>query len=155
MRALRGVVDIDDYIDRIAQYVAPPDPGAPSHSWTLGPLDLPYAIGYLDAVWRAELGQRLFVNLDAASVARLTQPVNTEPEFNAVLSALADVLAQVAAPNQSAPRQTGALEAERDALLTNVPPEPTERIRDAFATLIEIRHFARQHSAQRRKAQGH
>jgi hypothetical protein len=29
----------------------------------------------------------------------------------------------------------------RDARPTNVPPEAAERIRDAFATLMEIRHL--------------
>ena len=151
LRALRGIVTIDDYLDRVVESVAPPAP--PSVPISLGALDLPYAVGYLDAVWTARTGSRLFVNLDPASVARLTQPCANEEEFNSLMSALADVLGQVVPPGRASPPQGSALEALREQLGTRLDPEAADRVGGAIGRLIDLRHIrvGTQHSDARHR----
>lgn len=151
LRILRGTAGVEDYIDRITSWVAPavaptePSPGAP--------LDLPYALGYLDAVWKNRTNYRLFANPDIASAALLTQSGTSQEEFNSRMSALADVLGQVAVPGHP-PRQNGALEAVREYLAEHLDTEAAERINTAFDTLITLRHLrvSAQHSDKRHRA---
>ena len=50
LRELRGVATVEDYLGRVIKHVAPAE--SPSVPMSIGALDLPYAIGYLDAVWQ-------------------------------------------------------------------------------------------------------
>ena len=84
------MASIEDYIDTVTELVAPPP--SPSEPLSIGALDLPHAVGYLDAVWITRTRCHLFVNLDLASIGRLTQPCVGEEELNSLMSALADVL---------------------------------------------------------------
>lgn len=146
------MTSIDYYLGRVTQVVAPPEP--PSVPLSFAALDIPYAAGYLDAVWKSTTGVRLFVNIDPASAARLTQPCDSEEEFNSLMSALADLLGQAAVPGQSAPRQRGALEAVRDYLIEKLDTAAAERVNGAFGTLIRLRQIrvSTQHSDARHRA---
>jgi hypothetical protein len=152
LRSYRDVTTIEDYIDTVSGLVAPTPP--PSVPLSIGTLDVPYAAGYLDAVWQVRTGSHLFVNLDPASVARLTQPCGTEEEFNSLMSALADVLGQVVTPGTATPPQRGALEAVRDYLLPTLDAEAAGRAGGAFATLIGLRRIrvSTQHADARHRA---
>jgi len=152
LRAYRGVATIDDYLDHVIEQVAPPGP--PSVPLSFSALDIPYAVGYLDAVWKNRTGSHLFVNLDPASVARLTQTCGSEEEFNSLMSALADVLGQVVTPGQSSPLQRGALEAVRDHLSAVLDADVAARVGAAIGALIRLRHVrvSTQHSDARHRA---
>lgn len=152
LREYRDVVTIDDYIAQVAGLVGKPRP--PSVPMSVGPLDIPYAVGFLDAVWENRAGSHLFVNLDPASVARLTQPCGDEEDFNSLMSALADVLGQAVVPGRKAPPQGGALEAVRDYLIPMLGEDESERVREAFETLIHIRRIRvnAQHADKRHRA---
>jgi hypothetical protein len=151
LRAYHDVATVGDYVSLVADLVTPET--APSAPPSPEPLDVPYAAGYLDAVWRAETGSRLFVNADPASVARLTLPCESEEEFNSLISAMADVLSSVAAPGTTASPQRMALEAVRDWVVPRLDKAAADRVTAAFATLIELRHIrvAAQHSDARQK----
>ena len=152
LRKYRDVTSIEEYIDTVTALVAPPDP--PSVPPSVSALDIPYAIGYLDAVWQARTGRHLFVSLDPASVARLTLACGSEEEFNSLMSALADVLGQVAVPGTAVPPQRGALEAVRDYLAAALAPEAADRVSVAFETLIRLRRIrvSTQHADARHRA---
>jgi hypothetical protein len=152
LRAYRGLATIDDYLDRVIEQVAPPGP--PPVPLSFSALDIPYAVGYLDAVWKNRTGSHLFVNLDPASVARLTQARGSEEEFNSLMSALADVLGQVVTPGRSSPPQRGALEAVRDHLTAVLDAGAADRVGAAIATLIRLRQLrvSTQHSDARHRA---
>jgi hypothetical protein len=155
LRAYRGVDSIQAYLDRVIELWIPQEqvPAAPPSS---GPLDIPYAIGYLDAVWKARTGSQLFVNLDPASVARLTLACTDQEDFNSLMSALADVLAQVTQPGKSGPPQREALERVREWLVPQLDADAADRVTDAFAALIRLRHIrvSSQHADARHKAVG-
>ncbi len=152
LRSYRDVTTIEDYIDTVTDLVAPPP--IPSVPLSAGALDIPYAAGYLDAVWQIRTGAHLFVNLDPASIARLTQPCGSEEEFNSLMSALADVLAQVVTPGMAVPPQRGALETVRDYLLPTLDEDAAGRVTVAFATLISLRRIrvSTQHADARHRA---
>ena len=152
LRAYRGLATIDDYLNRVIEQVAPPGP--PPVPLSFSALDIPYAVGYLDAVWKNRTGSHLFVNLDPASVARLTQARGSEEEFNSLMSALADVLGQVVTPGRSSPPQRGALEAVRDHLTAVLDAGAANRVGAAIATLIRLRQLrvSTQHSDARHRA---
>ena len=151
LRTHRDVAGIGDYLGRVVRSVAPPEP--PSVPMSFSALDIPYAVGYLDAVWKAATGKHLFVNIDPASLARLTQPCESEEAFNSLMSALADVLGQVVAPGQPGPMQRGALEAVRDHLGGELDEPAADRAASAFATLIRLRQIrvSTQHSDARHR----
>jgi hypothetical protein len=152
LRSYRGIKSVDDYLDCVIPLVAPAEqPSAPPSS---GPLDIPYAVGYLDAVWKSRTNSHLFVNLDPASVARLTLACGNEDEFNSFMSALADVLGQVAKPGTVGPPRGGALEQVRDWLVPQLDAEAGDRVTTAFGTLIGLRHIrvGSQHADARHKA---
>jgi hypothetical protein len=93
------------------------------------------------------------VNLDPASIARLTQQCRDEGDFNSLMSAVADVLAQVVVAGQAKPPQVGALEAVRDYLIPQLDPDVAGRV-GAMATLINLRliRVSSQHGDARHKA---
>lgn len=151
IRELRSITTIDEYVARISRWVSPP---TVQSALSLGALDIPYALGYLDAVWTNATGNHLFVNLDPASVARLTQACTSEVSFNSLLSALADVLGQFVPPGKTKPSQHGALEELREGLKALSTVESVDRIKAAIDTLIQIRHLrvSTQHQDARHRA---
>jgi hypothetical protein len=152
LRRYQDAASVEEYIDTVTALVAPTDP--PSVPPSVGALDIPYAIGYLDAVWQARAGRHLFTSLDPASVARLTLACGSEEEFNSLMSALADVLGQVTASGTAVPPQRGALEAVRDYLARALAPEAADRVSAAFETLIRLRRIrvSTQHADARHRA---
>lgn len=152
LRGYHDMITAENYIDKVTELVAPPP--LPSVPLSIGALDLPYAVGYLDAVWMTRTRSHLFVNLDPASIGRLTQACGSEEEFNSLMSALADVLGQVVAPGAAKPPQHGALEAVRDYLLPSLGADAADRFRGAFQTLIRLRQIrvSTQHADARHRA---
>ena len=152
LRELRGVTTVDEYIDRIINWVAPAivealeAPTREAH--------LPTAVGYLDAVWKSRTGAALFAGFDPTSISRLTEACASETDFNALLSALADVLGQVVAPGTAKAPQRAALETCRDALVPLFEAESAVRVRDAIDQLILIRQLrvSTQHADARHRA---
>ena len=152
LRQYRDVATVNDYVNRVTELVAPEEPvSVPLSSW---PLDIPNAVGYLDAVWKSRTGTHMFVNLDPASVARLAQDCGSEEEFNSLMSALADVLGQVVVPGTPAPSQRGALEAVGRYLASTLDPDVADRVNAAMETLIRLRRIrvSTQHSDARHRA---
>ncbi len=96
IREFRDVTTIEEYIDRVEQLAAPAE--SPAQPLTAAPLNIPYAVSFIDAVWESRTGYPLFARPDPASIARLTQACDSEGAFNSLMSALADVLSQVAKP---------------------------------------------------------
>ena len=137
IRDFRDVTTIEEYIDRVEQMASPP--GAPSQPFTAAPLDIAYAVSFVDAVWESRTRSPLFVRPDPASIARLTQPCDSEGAFNSLMSALADVLSQVAKPGTGRAPRSGALEEVRRYLEGELDPAAATRCSDAIDTLIQLR----------------
>jgi hypothetical protein len=152
LRDYRNAATVEDYIDQVTELVTPAVP--PSVPPSIGALDVPYAVGYLDAVWMNRTGSHLFVSLDPASVGRLTQDCGSEEEFNSLMSALADVLGQTVVPGMELPPQRGALEAVRDYLTSSLGADAADRVIGAFQTLIRLRQIrvSTQHADARHRA---
>lgn len=137
IRDYRDVTSVEEYIDAVEQRVAPPEP--PSQPLAAAPLDIPYAASFADAVWQSRTGHPLFARPDPASIARLTQPCDSEGAFNSLMSALADVLSQVARPGTGRAPRSGALEEVRAYLSRELDPPAAVRCSDAIGTLIRVR----------------
>jgi len=153
LRGYRGVATIDDYVDRVTRS------GRPARA-AVGPV-----LGKArwrsrmrwttwTRCWMSKTRSRLFVNLNPASIARLSQPCGSEAEFNSLMSALADVLGQVVTPGVAVPPQRAALEAIRDYLAKSLDADAAERTTAAVQTLIRLRYIrvSTQHSDARHKA---
>jgi hypothetical protein len=137
IRDYREVTSAEEYIDTTERLAAPPEP--PSQPLSAAPLDIPYAVSFADAVWQSRTGFPLFARPDPASVARLTQPCDSEGAFNSLMSALADVLSQVARPGTRTAPRSGALEDVREYLNRELDPLAAARCADAIANLIRVR----------------
>lgn len=137
IRDYRDVTSIADYIDRVEQLVSPPEP--PAQPLTASPLDIPYAVSFIDAVWESRTRFPLFARPDPASIARLTQPCDSEGAFNSLMSALADVLSQVAKPGTGGAPRAGALEEVRKYLNEELDAAAAARCSTAIDTLIQLR----------------
>jgi hypothetical protein len=137
IREFREVTSVQEYIETVERLAEPSAP--PAQPLSAAPLDIPYAVGFADAVWESRTGFPLFARPDPASIARLTQPCDSEGTFNSLMSALADVLSQVAKPGTSkAPRQ-GALEEVRQYLNRELDQAAAARCSAAIETLIKLR----------------
>lgn len=137
IRDFRDVTSVEEYIDRMEQLVTPAEP--PSQPLSAAPLDIPYAVSFADAVWQSRTGFPLFARPDPASIARLTQPCDSEGAFNSLMSALADVLSQVSKPGTGKAPRTGALEDLRKYLDRELEPPAAARCSDAIDTLTKLR----------------
>jgi hypothetical protein len=137
IRAYPDVTSIEEYIHVVEQRAAPPEP--PSQPLSAAPLDIPYAVSFADAVWQSRTGVPLFARPDPASIARLTQPCDSEGTFNSLMSALADVLSQVARPGTGKAPRSGALEEVRAYLNQELDPPAAARCAAAIGKLIRLR----------------
>jgi hypothetical protein len=137
IRDFCDVTSVEDYIDRMEQLVTPPGP--PPQPLTAAPLDIPYAVSFADAVWESRTRFPLFARPDPASIARLTQACDSEGTFNSLMSALADVLSQIAKPGAGKAPRAGALEDVRKYLDEVLEPPAAARCSDAISTLIKLR----------------
>lgn len=152
LRDLRGTAAVEEYVDQVVRWTSEAATRAPARA--PGPVDLPYALGYLDAVWKSETGSHLFARFDPASVARLTQPCAAESDFNSLVSALADVLSQVVTPVTPKSTRRAALEALQGYLRPRLESASLERVEESLNTLISIRHLrvSTQHGDARHRA---
>ena len=90
-----GFRDPADYLHRVIQLLRADAPPAVVPA-VRAPLDLPEALGYLDAVWRLRFGSHLLGWTLPSATAKLVLPCASADEFDARLSALADVLGHLA-----------------------------------------------------------
>lgn len=89
VRQFGQVVDIDDYLARIATYLTPP-PTVPAPRYP-SPRELPAALDYLNTVWRLRFGTRLLLLDSAERTCTLALDIDTAEEFDARLTALGDI----------------------------------------------------------------
>lgn len=155
IRRFLHVKSLSEYLECLAEPLfAPLLPPAPGYPSSLG---LPEAIDYLDAVWRLRFGTHLFRLPGATKTAKLSLPAETSDEYEARLSALADVFGRLLVPEGtggSASRARGSLKELDEFLLSQLPDESRPRISDAVATLKAINDLrrSRQHHGVERDA---
>lgn len=137
IREFRDVTTIEDYIDTVERLATPAGP--PAQPLTAAPLNIPYAVSFIDAVWESRTDYPLFARPDPGSIARLTQACENEGAFNSLMSALADVLSQVAKPGTTKAPRSGALEELRNYLRQHLDAAAAVRCSEAIGTLIKLR----------------
>jgi len=86
------VKDVDDYIERAIRWLGADRSMRPAPLYP-SPLQLPEALGYLDAVWRARFGRPLLGRTHPATSAKLALDCASSDELEARLSAVADMVA--------------------------------------------------------------
>jgi hypothetical protein len=86
-----GVQDVDDYVERAIRWLGADRSARPAPLYP-SPLQLPEALGYLDAIWRARFGRPLLGRTQPATAAKLALDCRSSDELEARLSAVADVL---------------------------------------------------------------
>jgi len=156
IRAYREVKTAEAYLERLAEPLfassAPPVPAHPSS------LSLPEAIDYLDTVWRLWFGEHLFRLPGAAKTAALALPCATSDEYDARLSALADLLGRMepvrGGASRGGPAEAGSLRALEGFLEGAVPEAAQQRLRRALGTLRAVNNLrrGRQHHGADRDA---
>jgi len=143
LSAFRGVLGPDDYLGRAIRWLGADAPSAVVPA-VLSPLDLPEALGYLDAVWQVRFGSHLLGWTRPASAARLSLPCASIDEFDARLSALADVLGHLdVQPYPDAERKAnfaneGSLVRLRRRLKSELDREAFQRTDAAIRTLQSV-----------------
>jgi hypothetical protein len=137
IRDFRTVTSVEDYVERVEQLIAPTE--LPPQPLSAAPLDIPYAVSFVDAVWENKTGYPLFARPEPASIARLTQPCDDEGSFNSHMSALADVLSQAAKPGTGKAPRAGALEAIGKYLDGQLDEAAAARCSDAIRVLMKLR----------------
>jgi hypothetical protein len=158
----RNLYDYED-VDSIATYVErlilhqPPVRTMPQAA--PNPFDLVGALDYLNAIWELVFGKRLFQFHAAEPIAKLGYGAATREEFNAHVSALADVLRQADAGLDPVQQKPGAKRRDRPlirlerTLVNRLGPASEDQIREQLA-LLEAILFVReagQHSAAGRR----
>jgi hypothetical protein len=108
----------------------PQPPAAPEY---LPPLALPEAFDYLGVAWRIATGQRLFHVPRAVVSAKLTQPANSQEEFESRCSALGDMLKSF-----NFPAEGGSLNNMKAQLSELLGDEASGRARDGVDTLRRV-----------------
>lgn len=96
-RWLPSFIDVSeprDYLGRVVRSLGA-DQGPQPVAVLPSALALPEALGYLDAVWRAQTGTHLLGLIRPAAAAKLAARCNSADEFDGRLSALSDVLGQL------------------------------------------------------------
>jgi len=146
IRAFVGVESVEQYLERLAKPLfVSTTPAVPAHPSSLS---LPEAIDFLDAVWQLRFGHRLFRLPGAVKTAKLALPCATSDEYEARLSALADILArmQPLGSEPSGSEQTGkgkSLKQVEEFLRTKLPESARQRVRQAGETLRAINALRR------------
>lgn len=134
IRHYRGVDTIEEYVSRVATWLAAPTPRA--ERVLPSPLALPTSLGYLNAAWRlANKGKHLVLLHSPEHAAELAFDAGTREEFSDRVSALCDVLRSFRVSGSG--KQP--LDKLRKALHTRLPAEAHERVNDALRTLEHVR----------------
>jgi hypothetical protein len=101
LRSYAGVASPLEYVDRLVETIwLPPQPSLPLHPSSLS---LPEAIDYLNAVWRASVGNgKALIRISRAeAAAKLALDCATVDELESRLSAFAGILAQLRLPQET------------------------------------------------------
>lgn len=130
---------IDDYLRRLAT-LAPP---LPSRSAPVlpSPLDLVTAMDYLNVVWRLAYGEDAgpFQFHSAERIARLSHPVATNEEFAAAMSAVGDVIKNLAVRNESGSHPCDRLEERLKKLPSGLPARALDAV-SVLRSVMNVRH---------------
>lgn len=149
-----GLETVDQYVDRLTDILTPDVP--PYVGSAASGLSLPQAISFLDAVWHARVGRRLFANLDAGSIEKLGLPVTSAAELDSWTSALSDVLSHIRVPPDDSIQRKGRRQSTvlGDWLARQVPDAEAERVNYEIDVLIQTGNIrvGAQHSASSHKA---
>ena len=96
IRRFLTVTDVNDYLTRMRDWLAPAAPAAAPEP--VSPLGLVTAFGYLDVVWQLRFGRKLVHVPSAERAAQLVFEVTTAAEFTDRLSALGEMFKGFAIP---------------------------------------------------------
>jgi hypothetical protein len=125
---------------------------------TLSPLTLPESFDFLDAAWRLALGKqhRLLRLPSARTSAELATPVSSRADFDAKLSAIADVMKSWSVPDELLPEGRGDIPGDQtltrlEVVVTSLATgdEDRARVAEAIGTLRNVNAIRRaaQHAA--------
>ncbi len=135
-----GVTEPEDYLARVVRSFG-------AHEATTAPpvlptgLSLPEALGYLDAVWQAQARTRLLGISRPAAAAKMAAACASADEFDARLSAVADILGSLTVQLSAVQQQEadeakeGSLVRLRRSLKAKLGPEAFERASAAVGDL--------------------
>lgn len=140
------VQTVDEYLARLDVLVALPQQPTPLEY--LPPLALPEAFDHLGLAWRIATGQRLFNIPRAAIPAKLTQPANSQEEFESRCSALCDMVKSF-----DFPAEGGSLNNMKVRLSELLGDEAAGRARaevDTLRWIFELRAGQQHHGADTR-----
>jgi hypothetical protein len=143
---------VDTYVARLLLHQPPVRTPAPAAA---SPFDLVGALDYLNAIWELVFGTRLLQFHAAEPIAKLGYAVGTREEFNAHVSALADVLRQADAGLDAVRVKRGTKKRDRplvrlETTLVNALGSASEEQMRKQVALLEAILFVReagQHSA--------
>jgi hypothetical protein len=155
LRHFADVAGVNDYLDRVATYIAPPQPR--SHPIVdSSPLDLATALDYFDTVWRHRFGRAIVHVPSSERLTKIAFDVASADEFDSRLSALADVLKNLAVPGVTGVSGGHPLARLAPFLQRELKDAASARIADAVAVLTAVTQIrnVRQHGAAAATAVG-
>jgi hypothetical protein len=132
-----GVDSIEGYVTVLEEVLGSPSAPEPV---LISPLSLPASLDFLNTVWRLTHDRvRLFDFVSAERTTRLASDIQTEDEFSAQLSSLAEILREadkrLSKGKRSQEHPLGRTKAE---LIARVDPGADARVSDAIETLEAI-----------------
>jgi hypothetical protein len=135
-----GMTTIEEYVERLEEFMVEPAPALPPI--LPSPLSLAATLDYLNVVWQLTHERaRLFDFAKAERVTRLAFDVQTQDEFAAHLSALADVLRE-ADKRLDVPvlrKERGRVLAKLQAdIASRVDADGADRVAEAISTLRNV-----------------
>jgi hypothetical protein len=148
MRPFREVKTADEYVERLALLISPPQP-KPAPAF-VSSLALPEAVDYLNAVWRLRAAEPLIVLARAEAAAKLALECSTADEFETRLSALCTIFAHLRVPEKAGESSLLDLKAH---MATQLSAEALSRVDEAIddlRALFSLRAW-RQHAGAHEK----
>ena len=136
--AFVGVSEVEDYLNRVVQFFGA-DQKPASAPVLPSALSLPEALGYLDAVWRAQTRSSLLGIVRPAPACQTGRALQFADEFDARLDAVADVLGQLqvtlTGEEEERAGDAKSLGRLRCRLQTILAPGPFRRAEEALSDL--------------------